>query len=520
MPFNLPQLPPDLQEKLAPHMARAKEFWEVAKVQLGPMGEEIATIVRGIIQSLERTAPGSVLGGHFRHLAVVGLNRVEVLLSGETESVQGDNWQDLVDDTLKRHTALIFFAPRGLDGQPVNPYLFLSGEGVQSDDEVGAGDSSLAMAQQITAGLSLLDFCRISPATPNTLNILVAADTLFHWDVKDNYVLPTATTTWVRDVEHVIQGYPRTTRVNIYTQWDADVFPPAERITFLKLRDLPLDDVTWLNQPTMQEKYGTHMLTLALMVAASVYGLLWVKGKDLTVIKDDVAQTEQQIPRGGDFGGLDRSIAEQEKQFDKRKLFPLLTKDAARAAQLAGLQLANIEVKVDDIQNPPKLYVVTWEAQKGLYQGFLEESPMARQVMLNSAFIEAIRKPPTGDTFKLEGVANAATVARDYANAVKQLRSSMPDAAKAAPQAKNAPAAASESKPPVLPQSTIPVGAGSAKQALAAASTGGVSAPQVQAKPAASAGAASTGRETSTQAPAPQQIQPPVEAPQAGGSKL
>src|SRR5690606_13401693 len=85
----------------------------------------------------------------------------------------------------------------------------------------------LSLAEQTVGPMALLDLCRISPATPNTVNMLLVADTLFHWDVKDNYVLPTTPTGWVRDVEQVLKSYPRTTRAHLYTQWETDILPPS-----------------------------------------------------------------------------------------------------------------------------------------------------------------------------------------------------------------------------------------------------------------------------------------------------
>lgn len=422
MPLNLPQLPPDLKDRLAPLMERAGVLWQDVLVLLGPLGEEASRLVRSTMQRMEESAPGATFGAHFRHLAIVGLNRVELLMSGETESISGDSWQDLVDETLRRHTALVFFAPRGLDGQPVNPYLFLAGEGALSDsDEESSPDANvLSAAQQAAGGLALFDFCRMSPAAPNTVNMLLAADSLFHWDVKDNYVLPTSTTGWVRDVEHVMKSYPRTTRYHIYTQWEVDVFPPSDRVIFHKLRELPLDDGTWLNQPTFQEKYGPHVLMVSLILAAAVYGLIFMKGRTQAELQDRLSEVEQQIPRGGQFSDLEKAITEQEKQFKTRELFPLLVKDAARSAQRANFQIVNFEVKVDDVQNPPKQYVLTWEAKPGIYQGWLQEEPVARELMLNSAVLQAIRKPPLANTFKLEGLVHAETLRQAYVQQIKR----------------------------------------------------------------------------------------------------
>lgn len=406
------QLPPQIQEQWDKYQPLVREHVSQLSEAMGPAVKSLVQFAKKVSAQLAE-AGGAGVGTKFRHICVVGLNRCELLVQGESQSVFGDSWRDLVDDSFKRHLALVFFAPRGLDGQPVNPYLFLAGDGEQGVDDV-ADPASVIMAQQVVGAVPLLDMCRISPAGPNTVNILVAADTLFHWDVKDNYVLPTAPTSWVRDVEQVLKSYPRTTKAHIYTQWETELLPENERVSVHRLRELPLDDNTWINQPTVQEKVGPHLLTLSVLLALAVFGMLFYKGKAVDALGEKLRMVEQQIPRGGEFSDMEKAISEQEKMYAKRNLFAFVVKDTARAVQMSGIQVANFEVKVIDQNEAPRQYLVTVEAQPGLYQGWLQQDPIARSLLLHSGLMQALRKPPTTTGFRLEGLVNADDLLRQY----------------------------------------------------------------------------------------------------------
>lgn len=409
-------LPPQLQnaaQKLQEHLPVVQSALRQTGEAVGPLWQQLRKAAVEVSKKLAQAGPNTTLGNTFRHLCFVGLNKSEMLMGGEQQSAFSDNWHDLVNDNLKRHMALMFFAPRGLDGNPVNPYLFLTGEGKPEDPE-SVDPNALALAYQTLGGMALIDLCRLTPSPPNTVNILLVADTLFHWDVKDNYVLPTTATGWVRDVEQVLRSYPRTTRANLYTQWDTEVLPPSERISVHKLREFPLDPATWLNQPTVQEKYGNHMLVVGVALAVLTYAGLWMKEKTLGELTDRLHVVEQQIPRGGQFSDLERAIAEQEKMWQRRDLFGLVVKDAARAIQQADMQIADFEVRVSEPQNPPTSYLITITGKPGVYQGWLQEEPIARAVLLNSAVMDAMRKPPTPNAFKLEGLVIASSLAKQY----------------------------------------------------------------------------------------------------------
>ena len=106
----------------------------------------------------------------------------------------------------------------------------------------GVEDEGDTLAQQALGDIPLLDLCRMSTAEPNTLNILIVADIIFHWDVKDSYIQPTTPTSWVRDIKQIINGYPRTTTVNVYTNHDHDRLLDM-KVTPLAIRELPFRPV-------------------------------------------------------------------------------------------------------------------------------------------------------------------------------------------------------------------------------------------------------------------------------------
>ncbi|MFZ2619344.1 MAG: hypothetical protein WAX89_00525, partial [Alphaproteobacteria bacterium] len=196
-------------------------------------------------------ATGSTVGGRFRDLCVVGLNRTELIPAGTNEPIFGNNWQDVTDEQARRHMALMFFAPRELDGTPTDPFLFLADDKTEPDAK--------ALAEQTLTHIPLLDLCRMPAAEPGTLGLLVAADVIFHWDGRDNYVVPTNKYTWGRDVRHILSTYPKNIDATLYTNWDSD--PVAElKVTRKPLHALPLLPEVWVNTPTFQEKNGTIVL--------------------------------------------------------------------------------------------------------------------------------------------------------------------------------------------------------------------------------------------------------------------
>jgi hypothetical protein len=403
----------NLRDKLPPEVVHQLEKMVfTAREHGGPLLHQAWAKTKSLKAEFSGQAAVASLGSTFKHVLVVGLNRAELNVQGESQPIYNENWQELVSETMRRSLALVFFAPRGLDGEPVNPYLFLSGEITDSDTATEAVEATQNLAAQALQGIGLLDYCRVSPAPPNTVNMVLAADALFHWDIKDSYVLPTSPTSWVRDVEQVIKTYPRTTRANLFTQWDTEVLTPSERLKVHPLRALPLDPNAWLNQPTVQEKYGNHVLGTALVLAGLTGAGLWWQQSGINSLNEQLRMIEQQIPGEGRLSELERGITEQENMQRVREAFYVTLHDAARAAQNAGMKLTSIEVRNPDPNTAPKSYLVTFEAQKDAYKGWLEEEPIARAVLTESALLAGVRKLP-GTGYKLEGLVPVAPVLRD-----------------------------------------------------------------------------------------------------------
>jgi len=406
-----------LRQQLAMHWENIRQFLDPLWQEFGPQITGWVAQAKRVMRSKSQVGDGPCLGDQFRHILVVGLNKAEVLLQGEATPAFSDTWVEMLDDTMKKHLGLVFFAPRDLEGRPVDPLSFLLSE--------NEGIETPAAASLLLQGVALLDFCRLPPAAPNTVNILVAADCLFHWDAKDNYVSPLNSNNWNRDVEQVLRGYPRTTRAHIYTNWDVSILTPAERVKTHSLRDLPLARGVWLNEPTFQERYGSHMLVLGLGFAILMGLGLWWQGRSLQAVTDQLDMVQQQIPRGGQFSDLERAVTEQEKMFTRRPLFALAVKDAQRAVMQSGLQVTQLEVKAPDANAIPESYLLTLTMPDKAYSGWLQQEPAARNLILNSALLHAIRKTPSATGFKLEGLMMLAPWLREYNRLKAQLPSSV-----------------------------------------------------------------------------------------------
>jgi hypothetical protein len=423
-------LPPELNAILEKHVARAREVlepharaaWQFVEPLWAEFGPQIMTLVakakKGIASKRTVAAVGSrTMGNSFRHMLVVGLNRSELLIQGEEQAVSNESWQELIDDTMRRHMALVFFAPRDLEGRPIDPVPFLMG------DEEGTISTQTPSVLQ---GVALHDYCRLPPATPNTVNILAAADCLFHWDSKDTYVSPTQASTWVRDVEGILKSYPRTTRAHIYTQWETTLVTPNERLSLHSLRELPVTSETWLNEPTVQERYSMHALVAGLAAMAVVIAVGWWQGRGVDALTEDLNIVQQQIPRGGQFSDLERAVTEQEKQFALRPLFELSVKDIHRAIAQSGLMVEQIELKVPDTNQLPQSYVLALTMPTDAYSGWLQQEPIARSFLMNTAMVHAVRKPPSSAGFKLEGLIMLNPWLREYKKLAKDLPSAAP----------------------------------------------------------------------------------------------
>ena len=358
-------------------------------------------------------AAKQTVGSRFRNLCVVGLGKVELVLERNEDSIFGDNWQDVTDEQTRRRMALMFFAPRELDNAPVDPYTFLAQE--EDDDDPEAAE----ILRHSLGSMPLLDMCRMPPADPNTLNIVIAADLIFHWDIKDSYIVPTTKFSWVKDVQEILKTYPKATEVTIYTNWEAETATDINaRIRHLS--SLPLATETWVNIPTFQEKNGTLVLIASLVLAGLCWaGLNW-QTRQLDSLTEMVQITQQRIPREAKFVGLNRFMQEQERFIKAREQFPWVVRDIAQTIATAEMDIDNFEIENPTPLEPTDYMIATIEAERGSYKGWLQEEPIAKDILLGSASLSAIRKPP-GKIFKLEGLIHLPTVEKALATAKKAL---------------------------------------------------------------------------------------------------
>lgn len=352
------------------------------------------------------------LGNQFKYYCIVGLGGAELFTPESTEPIRGDNWQEITDETTRRKMALLFFAPRQLDGTPLPPAETLAQS--TSDPE------ALETLEQQLEMLPLIDLCRMPPASPNTVNFLVAADTIFHWDFSDNYVTPTTQYSWVRDVTQILKHYPRATEAVVYTNWQ------PERVGELNtpirpLNELPVNHKIWINPPTVQERYGTVMLAAAVGAIALAYSMIAWQNQTMDSLDEQIMITQQKIPREGQFAALSRFMLDQEKYMSFRDLYPWLVSDVARSIQLSNMKLDNFGVENPSPNEPTDTLLATLEAQKNAYKGWLEEEPIAKDILMNSASLAAVRKPP-GNNFKLEGLIPLEETRESFNVAVETLK--------------------------------------------------------------------------------------------------
>lgn len=370
------------------------------------------------------------IGSRFKGLCIVGLNKAELLPYKGEPSVFADNWQGLIDDSMRRSTALIFFAPRDLSGTPVNPFLFLGGDELDDGDE-----DEQALFMQTLGSLALLDFCRIPRARGADVGMILAADALFHWDNEDNYIIPVTTTGWVHDVKRIVGSYPKNANITLFTNWETGIYTdPPSNVNIRPLTDAPLPEAIWVNQPTFQEKHGTAMLLAGVAFAALVGGVLYLQQRQLNKLDEQIGIVEQEIPREGKYMRLARPIREQEAQMRYRHLLPLTIEDTARTIEVSEMKVDNFEVRNPKPQDPPTQLIATIEAERDAYKGWLQEEPVAKNILLNSTTYTGLRKPP-GNSFKLEGLIDLRQLDTDMKAALRRQTNAVSPAATSTPVA-------------------------------------------------------------------------------------
>ena len=101
-------------------------------------------------------------------------------------------------------------------------------------------------------------------------------------------------------------------------------------------------------------------------------------------------------------------MLDQEKFMQYRDLYPWLVTDLGKAIQASRMSIDNLEVENPTPAEPNKYMIARVEAERGAYKGWLQEEPIAKDLLISSAAIQAIRKPP-GNLFKLEGLIHLPT---------------------------------------------------------------------------------------------------------------
>jgi hypothetical protein len=355
------------------------------------------------------------IGDKFKNVCFIGLGRVEYFPEKTRESITADTWQDVTDEQSRKNLALVFFSPRDLEGDHMNPYLYLAESGDHDDDE-----TVVLASQQLLQNIPLIDMCRISKGKPNTVNILAVADIIFHWDVNDSYIQPTTPLTWIQDLKQIQSTYPKSTKFNLYTSWDED------KLTEIKMKSkpvqsMPLDTSTWLNMPTFQEKYGWQVLTLAVLMAGGAYGLTYYQDEQLQKLAYEIQIVEEEAPNTSKYSELAKKFDEQSSFMRYRSLIPVAFRDVASAIYHSGIQAESFELRGTTLREPYENLLATVKAKNKAYEGWLQEEPIAKSLLAQSISMEGIRKPPKGGKFQLESIIDLqklSTKLKEYRNKV------------------------------------------------------------------------------------------------------
>ncbi len=355
------------------------------------------------------------IGDKFKNICFIGLDRVEYFHDKSRDSITGDTWLDVTDEQSRKNLALVFFSPRDLEGDHMNPYAYLS-------DKEGDGDideMDIVASQQQLQNIPLIDMCRVAKSEPNTVNILIVADVIFHWDVNDSYIQPTSQLSWIQDLKQVQSTYPKSTKFNIYTNWD------KEKLADLNLESkpvqaLPIDDNTWLNMPTFQEKNGLIILLVALAIAGGAYAITYYQDEELTKLSREIQSIEQDAPNTNKYAEIARKVTEQEAFMRYKKLIPVAFRDVASSIYHSGIEAESFEVRGTQLRKPIVNMLATIKAKTKAYQGWIQEEPIAKSVLIQSVSMEAIRKPPKSKKFELEALINLSKLEKKLEKYQKQ----------------------------------------------------------------------------------------------------
>lgn len=364
----------------------------------------------------------NIIGAKFKNICFIGLNRVEYYPEKTTEAIFADTWQDVTDEHSRRHLALMFFSPRNLDGHPVNPYIYLSNANSTStgseDDE---DEASVAAGQQELGNIPLVDLCRVQRGEPNTVNVLIVADLIFHWDINDSYIMPTTQSTCGRDLKQILMNYPRNATVNVYTNWPAEKFEGLN-INRVDVRDMPLQPETWINMPTFQEKYGIYVLGFSILLAGLTYYYLHTQGQQVIALRKQIAAVENQMPQNANLQDIYNNFQQQKLNLLYRDLMPVVFKDIALAIRNSGMQSAQFEISNANPNAPLEHVLAKVVSRPDVYRGWLQEEPIAKALLLHSNTLSALRKPPgNASQLTLEGMVLLDEVRANYQTFIDSL---------------------------------------------------------------------------------------------------
>lgn len=356
------------------------------------------------------------IGDKFKNLCFIGLGRVEYFPEGAKEAITADSWQDVTDEQSRKSLALLFFSPRDLDGDHMNPYMYLADS--HAGDEID--ETTVMTSQQALQNIPLIDMCRVTKASANSVNILVVADVIFHWDVNDSYIQPTTPLTWINDLRQIQSTYPKSTKFNVYTDWNDDKLAEI-RVKHKSIRELPLDTQTWLNMPTFQEKYAWPVLLLSLCVAGGAFAMNYYQEEEMDKLAQEIQFVETEAPNSSIYVELAKKVSEQEAFMRYRSIMHVAFRDIASSIYHADMEAEKFEIRGANPREPSAHLLATITARPDVYEGWLQEEPIAKKLLTQSVSMIAIRKPPKSKGFELEGLIDLEKLNRsflDYRNSL------------------------------------------------------------------------------------------------------
>jgi hypothetical protein len=156
--------------------------------------------------------------------------------------------------------------------------------------------------------------------------------------------------------------------------------------------------------PSLQEKYGFAVMSTSILIAVMTYIVIFLQGSDINELSQKIRTVDLETPSGKSYLELNHAITEQQQFMRYRNLMPFVTTDVASAIQRSGMKIASFEVKMPDAQTPSDVLLVSIKAQKDAYKGWLEEEPISKALLGQSVTMSAIRRPPGGNQFGVEGI--------------------------------------------------------------------------------------------------------------------